>query len=88
MGKYRKPFSISSASMVVRFYDEDHSEEEDRYIFLVRSNRGRVLVVIYTERGDRIRIISARKATPREEFLLCAPSMTFQSSSAGRSRSP
>ena len=49
------------------FYDEDHSEEEDRYILLARSSKGRVLVVIYTERGDRIRIISARKATPREE---------------------
>ncbi len=49
------------------FYDEDHSEEEDRYILLARSNRGRVLVVIYTERGDRLRIISARKATPKEE---------------------
>ncbi len=49
------------------FYDEDHSEEEDRYILLARSKRGRVLVVIYTERAGRIRIISARKATPKEE---------------------
>ena len=49
------------------FYDEEHSEEEDRYILLASSNRGRVLVVVYTEREDRIRIISARKATPREE---------------------
>ena len=49
------------------FYDEEHSEEEDRYILLASSNRGRVLVVIYTEREDRIRIISARKATPSEE---------------------
>ena len=49
------------------FYDEDHSEGEDRYILLARSNRERVLVVIYTEREGRIRIISARKATPKEE---------------------
>ncbi len=30
------------------------------------SNKNRLLVVIHTERGDRIRIISARKATKKE----------------------
>jgi len=49
------------------FYDPDHSDNEDRYILLALSRRGRVLLVVYTERKDRIRIISARKATKKEE---------------------
>jgi uncharacterized protein len=46
--------------------DLEHSIEEDRYIDIGISNRGRLLVVVYTERGDRIRIISSRCATNRE----------------------
>ncbi len=46
----------------------DHSDEEDRYILLAFSYALRLLVVVHTLRGasDLIRIISARKATPRE----------------------
>jgi uncharacterized DUF497 family protein len=43
-----------------------HSEEEERFVTIGESNRRRLLVVVYTERGDNIRIISARVATPRE----------------------
>jgi uncharacterized DUF497 family protein len=46
--------------------DPDHSDDEDRWITIGSSVRGRVLIVSHTNRGDRIRIISARKATPRE----------------------
>ena len=46
--------------------DPDHSEGEDRFISLGMSHRGRLLVVIHTERGDRIRIISARLAAANE----------------------
>ena len=49
------------------FYDPDSSEEEDRFILLARSFKGRMLVVVYTERKGKIRIISARKATKKEE---------------------
>jgi uncharacterized protein len=44
---------------------EDEAQEE-RYITLGIDALGRVLVVIYTMRGERIRIISARQATKRE----------------------
>ena len=44
---------------------DPHSEEE-RWITLGRDALGRVLVVIYTWRGERVRLISARPATPRE----------------------
>ena len=46
--------------------DPDHSDEEDRQIIIGMSNKRRLLVVIYTERGKKIRLISARKATRAE----------------------
>ncbi len=46
--------------------DPLHSEDEERYVLLGRSHRGRLLVVVHTERGDRIRLISARLATGPE----------------------
>lgn len=48
--------------------DPDHSEDEDRFILLGMSAAPRLLVVVqaYRETGGVIRIISARKATPRE----------------------
>ncbi|MEJ2218723.1 MAG: BrnT family toxin [Gemmatimonadota bacterium] len=39
---------------------------EDRYIVVGRSSQQRTLVVVHVDYGDRIRIISARKATRRE----------------------
>ncbi|CAN5287054.1 BrnT family toxin [soil metagenome] len=46
--------------------DIDHSDEEDRWIILGRSNRDRLIIVAYAERGEKFRIISARRATPSE----------------------
>ncbi|PSB60804.1 hypothetical protein C7B79_24375 [Chroococcidiopsis cubana CCALA 043] len=46
--------------------DPEHSLEEEREWIVGTSHRERVLVVVYTTRGDGIRIISARKATPHE----------------------
>jgi uncharacterized protein len=48
--------------------DPDHSHDEDRFILLGMSAAPRLLVVVhaYREAGGVIRIISARKATPRE----------------------
>jgi len=48
------------------FDDEEHSEEEYREIIIGHSIQHRLLIVSFTERGDVIRIISARKAD-REE---------------------
>ena len=42
------------------------SDEEDRFISLCRDPLGRFLAVVFIWRGDRIRLISARKATRRE----------------------
>jgi len=46
--------------------DPAHSQSENRFIILGRSHDGRLLVVVHTERGDDIRIISARQASRRE----------------------
>ena len=56
---FRDPFSIT-------ILDPDHPSHEQRYIDVGSSDKGHVLVVVYTERGSRIRIISCRKATARE----------------------
>ena len=46
--------------------DPDHSVEEDRFIIVGQSYRRRSLIVSFAERGDRIRIISARELTRAE----------------------
>ncbi len=53
--------------VALTFPDPDHSKDEDRAITIGRSARQRVLFVAHTEREDRIRIISARVATQREQ---------------------
>lgn len=52
--------------LYVDFYDLDHSDDEERYLIVGESNRGRVLIVSYTERKNSIRIISARQVTRLE----------------------
>lgn len=54
------PFSITIP-------EPSHSMDEERYIDIGVSDKGRVLVVSYTERGTKMRIISCRKATPTEQ---------------------
>ena len=44
----------------------DDEADEERYVTMGMDALGNVLVVIYTWRGDRPRLISARKATPQE----------------------
>lgn len=46
--------------------DPDHSEGEFRFLSIGRSRTGQLLVVAYTERDCRIRIITARPAISRE----------------------
>jgi len=48
------------------FSDPAHSVEESREIIVGHSRRRRLLVVSFAERGDSVRIISARRATKNE----------------------
>lgn len=52
--------------LYVDFYDPDHAEDEERYLIVGESSRGRVLIVSYTERGNSTRLISAREVTRAE----------------------
>lgn len=51
--------------LVVR-EDIEHSRDEDRFYALGRTDEGRRLFVVFTFRGDAIRVISARDMTTRE----------------------
>ncbi len=46
--------------------DDDHSQDETREILIGVSERGRLLIVSFTERDSNIRVISARAAKPSE----------------------
>ena len=67
--------TLEEASMVffdenaIEFFDPDHSAQKDRFLMLGISCRLRMLVVSYCFRreGREIRIISARKATSKEQ---------------------
>ena len=51
-------------SLTIR--DPSHSIDDERFVIIGYSYKYRLLVVVHTERGNRIRIISARRATRRE----------------------
>jgi uncharacterized protein len=48
-------------------YDYQHSDYEERYIDVGQSKNGMIIVVVYTERHDNIRLISARRANEEEK---------------------
>lgn len=53
-------------TLSLTIHDPLHSDEEDRFVLIGNSSTKRLLVVVHTERGENIRIISARKATKKE----------------------
>ena len=54
----------------VEYYDDEHSQEEDRYKAIgIIGKTLMVATVVFTDRGESIRIISARKATEKERRL-------------------
>ena len=58
---------------LIDWYDKKHSSvDEDRYICLGRLHDTVTLFVVFTERGDDIHLITARKAEPIEERLYYA----------------
>jgi len=58
--------TVFGDSLEVTIADPGHSVEEHRFLSMGDSSAGRLLVVAYTEREGRIRIISAREATAQE----------------------
>jgi uncharacterized DUF497 family protein len=69
----RRKHGVDFADAVLALEDEQaltisdpFSDEEERFISIGADPSGSLLVVVYTWRGDRIRLISARRATKRE----------------------
>jgi uncharacterized DUF497 family protein len=58
--------TVFEDDLFVSFADSDHSVAEKRYLIVGQSMQRRLLVVAYTERRERIRLISAREATRKE----------------------
>ncbi|HEY1253295.1 MAG TPA: BrnT family toxin [Terracidiphilus sp.] len=65
---FQEAMRIFEDPFAITIPDELHSEDEFRSITIGRSWLDKVLLVVHTERKERIRIISARKATPSERF--------------------
>ncbi|HEV2863361.1 MAG TPA: BrnT family toxin [Pyrinomonadaceae bacterium] len=63
---YEEAATVFDDPLYVDFYDPDHSYDEHRYIIIGQSGRGRLLAVSYAERGNTLRLISSREATPAE----------------------
>ena len=70
MRKHRVSFEEATTVFVdplARVYDDpDHSTSEKRFLLVGHSLVGRLLLVVHVEKGDTIRIISARRANARE----------------------
>ena len=66
---FEEAVSVFSDAMALTFSDSDHSETENRSRTYGISNKGRLLVVVHTERRNNVRIISVRKATRYEKTI-------------------
>jgi hypothetical protein len=63
---FHEAATVLHDTLSTTFPDEAHSSFEPRFVTVGMSSRGRILVVVHTERGNMIRIISARRATRQE----------------------
>ena len=63
---FAEAMTVFGDQLEVMIADPDHSEDEFRFLSIGLSATRRLLVVAYTQREERIRIINAREATPRE----------------------
>ena len=61
--------TVFTDPLVLESTDSEHSVEEERLLLIGQSFRRRLLYVVFTQRGDAVRIISARKATKHERRL-------------------
>jgi uncharacterized protein len=61
--------SVFDDPLAITIDDPVHSIDEMRFLMIGYSARNRLIVVVYTERDDEVRIISARQATPKERNI-------------------
>ena len=58
--------SVLEDPLSITYRDPDHSLDESRFLTFGHGASGRILVVAHTDRGDAVRLISARRATRAE----------------------
>ncbi|MEX2301216.1 MAG: BrnT family toxin [Bryobacterales bacterium] len=58
--------SVLDDPLSVTIPDPDHSADESRFVTMGMSQRNRILVIVHTDRGSRLRMISARQAESLE----------------------
>ena len=58
--------TVFGNALAMTYFDPDHSEDEDRFLTFGQTQSGKMVVVSHTDRGDSIRIISARSMTRKE----------------------
>jgi uncharacterized DUF497 family protein len=63
---FTEAMTVFADPLSVTGYDPHHADDEDRFLTMGMSVNGRLLLVSHTDRGDLVRIISAREATRRE----------------------
>jgi uncharacterized DUF497 family protein len=63
---FEEAATVFNDSLSATIPDPLHSETEERFVIIGQSIRRRLLVVVHTDRGDTIRIISARVANAHE----------------------
>jgi len=63
---FEEAATVFADPLEIMIYDPDHSSAEQRFISIGESFRRRLVVVSYTERAKKIRIINARKPTRSE----------------------
>ena len=63
---FEEAATVFADALSLTIADLEHSRSEHRFVIVGRSHRQRMLVVVHTERGDNIRIISARLASRKE----------------------
>lgn len=63
---FTEAMTVFADPLSVTGYDPRHADAEDRFLTMGTSADGRLLVVSHTDRGETIRILSAREATRRE----------------------
>jgi len=60
---------VFSDALAANVEDTTHSNDENRSIIIGQTSKRRLLLVVYSERGESLRIISARAATRREVMI-------------------
>jgi uncharacterized DUF497 family protein len=66
---FHEAATVFGDPLAITFTDPDHSIDEERYFTFGLSRFDRLMVVSHVDRGDRVRIISARLMTRRERRI-------------------